>query len=234
VIERLHQELGARMPDPRRDVLVEKNPKHTLRIGFLDAAFPDSRIIHLIRDGRDTVASLMFRNRGPSWGHLKIPGWEDLLARYPEENHLRCAYQWRDSVALGREEGLRLPPERYQEIRFEKLVADPAAAVEEAMTFLGLAMTPEVRAVLPRIQDATQGSTMPAARCATTSTTTSGGWAASARTFQTARSGRFSRFAATCSASSAIPSNSEPTRRSPISRGKRAGARRCGSRAAAP
>ncbi len=112
VIERLHQELGARMPDPRRDLLVEKNPKHTLRIGFLDAAFPDGRIIHLIRDGRDTVASLMFRNRGPSWGHLKVPGWEELLARYPEDNHVRCAYQWRDSVALGRGEGLSLPAER--------------------------------------------------------------------------------------------------------------------------
>jgi hypothetical protein len=158
VIERLHQELGARMPDPRRDLLVEKNPKHTLRIGFLDAAFPDSRIIHLIRDGRDTVASLMFRNRGPSWGHLKVPGWAELLARYPEDNHVRCAYQWRDSVAIGRGEGLSLPPERYHEIRFERLVEDPLAAVEEAMAFLQLEMTPEVRAVLPRIQDATQGS----------------------------------------------------------------------------
>lgn len=158
VVARLREELAARMTDPERDILVEKNPKHTVRISFLDAVFPDCRIIHLIRDGRDTVASLMFRNRGPSWGHLKTPGWAELLKRFPEENHIRCAHQWRDAVSIGRAEGRALGSGRYQEVRFERLVREPEACVEAVMRFLGLELTEEMRSVLPRIQDATGGS----------------------------------------------------------------------------
>ncbi len=155
---RVRRELAERIADPRRDRLVEKNPKHTLRIPFLDAVFPDARIVHLIRDGRDTVASLMFRNRGPEWGHLKTPGWADLLARYPRENHIRCAHQWRDAVLLGRTDGRGLSPGRYLEVRFEALVEEPSATLEEVLRFMGLEVTAEVRAVIPRIQDDTAGS----------------------------------------------------------------------------
>jgi Sulfotransferase family len=157
-VERLEEELGARIADRARDVLIEKNPKHTLRIPLLDAAFPACQIVHLIRDGRDTVASLMFRNRGPQWGHLRIPGWADLLARYPEENHIRCAHQWRDSVTIGREDGRKLSPLRYHEVRFETLVEKPRETVEGLMAFLGLGVTPEMEAVIPRIRDSTSGS----------------------------------------------------------------------------
>ncbi len=154
--ERMRAELAAALVEGR-DVLVEKNPKHTLRIAFLDALFPDCRVLHLIRDGRDTVASLMFRNRGGEWGHLKTPGWADLLARYPAENHLRCAHQWRDSVRIARADGRALG-DRYRELRYEDLVRDPARAVADALALLGLEPTDEVRAVLARIQDATAGS----------------------------------------------------------------------------
>ncbi len=158
IARRLHEELGGRIADPARDILVEKNPKHTLRVPFLDAVFPDCRIVHLIRDGRDTVASLMFRNRGSQWGHLKTPGWSELLSRYPEANHIRCAHQWRDSVLLCRAAGRELPGGRYLEVRFEDLVREARSTVEGVLGFLGLEVTSEVEAVLPRIQDATSGS----------------------------------------------------------------------------
>lgn len=157
-IQRLHAELAARMTDPERDILLEKNPKHTLRVAFLDRAFPGCRFLHIIRDARDTVASLMFRNRGLEWGHLKIPGWKDLLEKHPEANHLRCAHQWRDSVRLARQEGSALDSDRYLEIRFEDLVARPVEIVTAAMAFLGLEMTETVRETCSRIQDETARS----------------------------------------------------------------------------
>jgi hypothetical protein len=87
----------------------------------------------------------MFRNRGREWGHLKVPGWRGLLERYPAENHLRCAWQWRESVRLAREEARPLPPGRYMELRFEDLVVRPEETAAGALSFLGLDMTPAVR-----------------------------------------------------------------------------------------
>lgn len=140
------------------DVLLEKNPKHVLRIPFLDALFPHAKFIHILRDGRDTVASLMFRNRGPRWGHLEIPGWRELLAAYPEKNHIRCAHQWRDSVSIARADAKRLGPGRYVEVRYEDLIADPRTAIGKLLEFLGLPPDPAVEAFLPKIRDETRGS----------------------------------------------------------------------------
>jgi hypothetical protein len=140
------------------DVLVEKNPRHVIRIPFLAAAFPAARFIHIIRDGRDVAASLMFRNRGPRWGHVEIPGWKAILEAHPEANHIRCAIQWRDTVRLAREDARVLPAGSYIEIRYEDLLREPARVVTETLGFIGLELHPEVQAFLPKIQDSTAGS----------------------------------------------------------------------------
>lgn len=140
--------------------LLEKNPKHVLRLPYLAAIFPDCQFIHIIRDGRDTVASLMFRNRGAAWGHLKTPGWQELLARYPREHHLRCAHQWRDAVTIARQDAvtLALGKTRYHELRYEDLLRDPGEALHRVLDFIGLQPHPLVDAFLPRIQDSTERS----------------------------------------------------------------------------
>jgi hypothetical protein len=139
-------------------VVIEKNPKHVLRIGFLDALFPDARFLHIIRDGRDVTASLMFRNRGTEWGHLEIPGWRALLERYPEKNWLRCAHQWRCAVETARAEGVPLGPKRYFELRYEDLVADPKRVLDRVLAHLGLEPAAEVDTFARKIQDETAGS----------------------------------------------------------------------------
>ena len=140
------------------DVLVEKNPRHVIRIPFLSAAFPGARFSHIIRDGRDVTASLMFRNRGPRWGHVEIPGWREILEAHPEANHIRCAIQWRDTVRIAREDARDLPAGSYRELRYEDLLREPARIVSETLAFLGLELHPEVQAFLPKIQDTTAGS----------------------------------------------------------------------------
>ena len=138
-------------------VLVEKNPKHVLRLPFLNALFPWARFVHILRDGRDVVSSLMFRNRGERWGHLEIPGWRQLLARHPDENHVRCAHQWRVAVETARGDGAQLG-DRYLEVRYEDLVADPPSVVARTLDLVGLAVTGECQEFFSRIQDATAGS----------------------------------------------------------------------------
>lgn len=158
IAKRLYEELAEAASDLGGGVVLEKNPKHVLRVSFLDALFPWARFLHIIRDGRDAVASLMFRNRGASWGHLEIPGWQDLLARYPEAHHIRCAHQWRDAVMAARDEGRALGPDRYLEVRYEDLVRVPRDVVTRSLEFMGLGVTEEVDAFLSRIQDETAGS----------------------------------------------------------------------------
>ncbi len=140
------------------DLLVEKNPKHVIRIPFLHALFPEARLLHLVRDGRDAVASLMFRNRGAEWGHLRIPGWRELLARYEKANHTRCAHQWSYAVSAARRDAAALPEDLYREVRYEDLVTRPAVVFRGVLDFLELEPDPRVDAFLLKIQDETTGS----------------------------------------------------------------------------
>ena len=155
---RVYDEFSGHLRGEPGEVLLEKNPKHVLRLPFLAALFPWGRFIHIIRDGRDTAASLMFRNRGDGWGHLQVPGWRDLLERYPKENHIRCAHQWRIAVETARCDGARLGGARYREVRYEDLVRNPLAVVEEALAFMGLEAPGAVAEFCRKIQDETEGS----------------------------------------------------------------------------
>ena len=154
----IYRALAEARKDLAGDVLVEKNPKHVIRIPFLHALFPQARFLHLIRDGRDTVASLMFRNRGADWGHLEIPGWRELLARYRRENHIRSAHQWRYAVTAARRDGAELSEELYREIKYEDLVRQPAVLLRGVFDFLALEFDPGVDDFLGKIQDVTRNS----------------------------------------------------------------------------
>ena len=155
---RVYDEFSGHLRGAPGEVLLEKNPKHVLRLPFLAALFPWGRFIHIIRDGRDTAASLMFRNRGDGWGHLQVPGWRDLLQRYPKENHIRCAHQWRIAVETARCDGALLGGARYLEIRYEDLVRSPLAIAGEALAFMGLDAPSAVAEFCGKIQDETEGS----------------------------------------------------------------------------
>ena len=95
----------------------EKTPEYTLILDFIDELFPDARYIHVIRDGRDVVAS--FRER---WGYLAAIR----VARGVWVRHVRAA----------RDFGRRVARERYTEIRYERLVAEPERVLRELFRFL--------------------------------------------------------------------------------------------------
>ena len=99
----------------------------------------------------------MFRNRGDGWGHLQVPGWRELLERYPQENHIRCAHQWRMAVERDICDGDSLG-DRYLELRYESLVESPLAIAEEALAFMGLDAPAAVAEFCLKIQDETEGS----------------------------------------------------------------------------
>ncbi len=82
----------------------DKDPGNMVRIDQLNRWFPDSRFIHIIRDGRDACLS-----------HLEQTfGFNNLLA---------CAEAWREEVQWVRRIGALLG-DRYHELKYEDLVAD--------------------------------------------------------------------------------------------------------------
>ena len=97
----------------------DKTPLYVIHIPLLAALFPESRFVHIVRDGRDVALSVLEMPWGPST-------LDD------------AALWWKESVTSGREAGARLGVERYREIRYEELIEDPEARVRELSAFVEL------------------------------------------------------------------------------------------------
>jgi hypothetical protein len=97
----------------------DKTPSYVLNVGLLAATFPESRFVHLIRDGRDVALSY----RDTDFGSKTLG---------------QSALAWDRFVRAGRAAGVRLGPDRYREIRYEDLVADPERVLTELCGFVGL------------------------------------------------------------------------------------------------
>jgi hypothetical protein len=103
----------------------DKTPWFIMRIRELSTLFPESRFVHLIRDGRDVALSI----REMSWGPSAMPA----LAEF-----------WAKRIRIGRTEGARLAPARYLELRYEDLVDDPARELRRVCGFLELDLRKEM------------------------------------------------------------------------------------------
>ncbi len=102
---------------PRSRYLVERTPDHVHHIALISEVYPGARFVHIVRDGRDVVRSLLAKPWGP-------------------DNVEAAASEWRDSVRAGR---LQAPPAtHYRELRYEELLTQPEAAIGSLFGWLGL------------------------------------------------------------------------------------------------
>lgn len=97
----------------------DKTPKYVKDIARLAELFPESRFVHIVRDGRDVVLS--FKDLG--WG---------------PDSAIESALRWRNWVELGRDAARDIDRERYLEIRYEDLAADPAQVLRQVCEFIAL------------------------------------------------------------------------------------------------
>jgi hypothetical protein len=110
-----------------------KTPQYVLHAPTLHALWPEARFVHLVRDGRDVALSLLdWRRAQPS---LRAAPWS-------EDPVVSTALFWESHVRLGLEAASVLGSERYLEIRYERLVADPERECRRLCDFLGLAYDP--------------------------------------------------------------------------------------------
>ncbi|MGA8493244.1 MAG: sulfotransferase [Terriglobales bacterium] len=96
------------------------NIPHLLRI---KKDFPDARIIHIIRDGRDVALSLDKR------------GWSRPLPWDRARRLLAAGLYWEWIVRKGRKFGSLLQPD-YMEVRYEDLVRGPSQTLDRLADFL--------------------------------------------------------------------------------------------------
>ena len=127
------------------------------RAGFIQRALPDARFVHVIRDGRAVANSLL---QMPWWRGYLGPerwGWGPLPDPYAREWAssgrsfvVLAGIEWKLLMdAFDRARGT-VPPERWLDIRYEDIVADPRAAFAEMMGFLGLAWSDDFERAFSR------------------------------------------------------------------------------------
>lgn len=124
--------------------IVLKSPLHSARIPALLEIFPDACFVHIVRNPFDVVPSAVH-----TWKSLcnvfalQHPQYDDLEERV-FENYQRLYRK------LGRDKGL-VPTDRFHELRYEDLTADPLGQMEGVYQTLRLGMA-EFQQVRPKIE----------------------------------------------------------------------------------
>jgi hypothetical protein len=97
----------------------DKTPGYVRSIPRIAAAFPESRFVHIVRDGRDVALSL-------------------LEVEWAPDSIVDAARFWRQRVEAGRNAGRVLGPSRYAELRYEDFLEDPKGETKRICDFLRL------------------------------------------------------------------------------------------------
>ena len=120
------KQLTGLSPDSRR--VIDKMPANFMYAGFIHAALPRARIIHMQRDPIDTCVSIYFQN---FFNIAPYANDLDNLAHYYRE-YRRITEHWR---AL-------LPPSALLEVPYEGLIADQEGWTRRMLDFIGLPWDP--------------------------------------------------------------------------------------------
>lgn len=134
-----------------RTRFVAKYPRLSLRIGWLDALFPDAKFLHMTRDWRAVVSSTLQRKlkrhqRGGGWFGVRIPGWRDMMD-LPHE--VSAGRQFRAATRAIEEHASRMPG-RFHRVDYAALCGDPEGVMRGVAAFCGLLFSADFQAALPR------------------------------------------------------------------------------------
>jgi hypothetical protein len=119
-------------------------------------AFPDARLVQIIRDGRDVVASMLADQESLAWFrpgfvNLETELTHPLLGVETEADRAawpalslagKCAMRWRGTVRMMARLRGKLSPEQLITLRYEEMVRQPAAAVAAVAGFIGTSVVP--------------------------------------------------------------------------------------------
>lgn len=130
----------------------EKTPQNCFIIDFLAQTFPDAKFVHIIRDGRDAALSYSkkpwlqasqaesgkFEPGGYRYGpYARFWVEPERVREFETTSDIhRCIWAWRRFTESALEAGAKLPPIRYYEVRYEKLVSNLTDEDSHLLEFL--------------------------------------------------------------------------------------------------
>lgn len=120
-LEPVHARSGKRL-------IAEKTPANALYFAELHQLFPESRFVHVIRDPRDVVASLLTMD----WRDARTGGRLPITA-----NAAAAAHGWRDHVTAAR--AASVAGARVFDLVYEQFTGDAAQTLADLFPFLGVA-----------------------------------------------------------------------------------------------
>jgi hypothetical protein len=143
---------------------VEQTPELAHLVAAVALAFPNGQVVHVVRDGRDVVSSLLEKPwLRPVKGDADDAGipygayarfWVEPERRAEFEaasDARRAAWAWRRYVTAA-----RASPGAVFELRYEEMARDPAAVAHRLASYLD-APKPELRAALERAHGSSVG-----------------------------------------------------------------------------
>lgn len=151
--------MGRKLAGTNKRIVGDKTPFVTEEcIREISMIYPEARVVHIIRDGRDVAVSAvhhMWNHSADAGGHLDSVQAEELAKRdaYREdpeaffengqsifnEGRFRMGFvdPWRSLTASAVEDGPALLGENYSEVRYEDLLENPEQEIGRLLEFLG-------------------------------------------------------------------------------------------------
>ncbi len=121
LVDQVYTKLHARKPEATH--LLDKHPNYSNQLPLIDRLLPQSRFIHIIRDGREVAVSMMSVRKRVGHSPGEVRG---------------AARDWHRCITNARTHGSTLGATRYLEVRYEELMANTAPLLARIMAFCEL------------------------------------------------------------------------------------------------
>lgn len=130
---------------------LSKYPRLSLRMGWIDAVFPGSLYIHIVRDWRAVINSTLGRRAkrdagSGRWYGMRIPGSEEMADLPPE---LVAGRQYRITTQAIRDRD-EISGSRLVRVHYGELCREPEKTIRRICDHCGLAWDPEFVRSLPK------------------------------------------------------------------------------------
>ena len=139
-VNSLFDEVRSRFPD--RLIISEKTPANIAVAGLLLELFPDSRFIHVLRDGRDMLLShKKVRARFIAEKGAAATPWLQDFDPKVLTGHWKANVEQARQIEQHGPENIR---KRFLTLRYEDLVAHPVEKLQELCQHIGVALDPSM------------------------------------------------------------------------------------------